>query len=258
MGCDPSEYLSQRWAFSMAERVIVLEDDDVPSQSFFTFCREMLERYADDERVTMIAGFNTDEVTTDTSYDYFFTSVFSIWGWASWRRVVERWDETYGFANDPEAMADIAGIARQRRYRKSMLPMFRRHAASGKAYYETIFWSSMILNSGLAIMPAKNLVNNIGLTADSTHFTATLQTMPRGLRRQFTMKRFELDFPLRHPRYVIDHVAYKDRYYRRNAFRHPLIKIRYSLEELWLNLLHGRFRNIGRSMLRRLKIWMGK
>ena len=37
-GCDPSEYISQKWAFSMVDKCIVLEDDDVPSVSFFTFC----------------------------------------------------------------------------------------------------------------------------------------------------------------------------------------------------------------------------
>ena len=41
-GCDPSEYLSQRWAFSMVDKCIVLEDDDVPSQSFFPFCKERI------------------------------------------------------------------------------------------------------------------------------------------------------------------------------------------------------------------------
>ena len=64
-GCDPSEYLSQKWAFSITDRCIVLEDDDVPSQSFFPFCKELLDRYADDERIGMIAGFNSDEVTPD-------------------------------------------------------------------------------------------------------------------------------------------------------------------------------------------------
>jgi len=88
-GCDPSEYISQKWAFSMADKCIVLEDDDVPTQSFFPFCKEMLDRYEHDERVWMVAGFNSDEQTTDVSGDYFFTSVFSIWGWASWKRVID-------------------------------------------------------------------------------------------------------------------------------------------------------------------------
>ena len=57
-GCDPSEYLSQKWAFSMVEKCIVLEDDDVPSLSFFPFCKELLDRYENDQRISMIAGFN--------------------------------------------------------------------------------------------------------------------------------------------------------------------------------------------------------
>ena len=44
-GCDPSEYIAQKWAFSLSDKCIVLEDDDVPSQSFFTVCKELLDRY---------------------------------------------------------------------------------------------------------------------------------------------------------------------------------------------------------------------
>ena len=93
-GCDPSGFLSQKWAFSLADKVAVVEDDVVPAPSFLPFCKEMLDRYEHDERITMVAGFNTDEVTPNVPYDYFFTSAFSIWGWASWRRVVEKWDGT--------------------------------------------------------------------------------------------------------------------------------------------------------------------
>ena len=53
-GCDPSEYLSQKWAFSHVDKCIVLEDDSIPSLSFFTFCKEMLDRYEHDTRISMI------------------------------------------------------------------------------------------------------------------------------------------------------------------------------------------------------------
>ena len=36
-----------------------------------------------------------------------------------------------------------------------------------------------------------------------------IHTLPKGYRRIFTMKRYEVDFPLKHPRYVIENVAYK-------------------------------------------------
>ncbi len=252
-GCDPSEYLSQKWAFSMTDKCIVLEDDDVPSQSFFPFCKELLDRYEDDPRVAMICGFNEDEETPDCSDSYFFTSIFAIWGWASWRRVIDQWEGDYAFLDDAENMKRLETLSRQRRYRKDFIPMCHNHRATGKEYYESIFWASMLLHSQLAIMPQKNMINNLGLSADSTHFGGSVDTTPRAYRRIFTMKRHEMTFPLRHPRYLIEDVSYKERLYKTNAWGHPWIKIGRSLEELWLNLRHGNFAYIWKSIKRRMK-----
>ena len=260
VGCDPSEYISQKWAFSVVDKCIVLEDDDVPSQSFFPFCKEMLDRYEHDERVTMIAGFNTDEVTTDMPYDYFFTTVFSIWGWASWRRVIDQWDGKYSFLDDDFNMHQLRQLVAERRYRRTMLQMCYDHRALGKEYYESIFWAAMMFGHGLAIMPSKNLVNNLGITAgsSSTHYAGSLETMPRRLRHIFTMKRYELQFPLKHPRYVIENVDYLHRFYLVNAYGHPWRKIQYSLEELWLNLRYGNFAFIGKAVKNRIVKLLGK
>ena len=250
-GCDPSEYFSQKWAFSMTDKCIVLEDDDVPSQSFFPFCKEMLDRYEHDERVRMISGFNEDEVTTDVPDSYFFTSVFAIWGWASWRRVIDQWEGDYAFLNDDYNMRQLESLVRQRRYRSDFIRMCHQHRDSGKEYYESIFWASNLLHSGLAIMPTKNMINNLGLSADSTHFSGSIKTTPRAYRRIFTMKRYDIDFPLRHPKYVIENVDYKERLYKTNAWGHPWIKVCRSAEELWLNLRYGQFKNIGQAMKKR-------
>ena len=258
-GCDPSGFRSHQWAFSLADKVIVLEDDVVPSQSFFPFCKEMLDRYEHDERISMVAGFNIDEQTRDCGADsYFFTTAFSIWGWASWRRVAQRWDPSYAFMHDPERLAKLERVARERHLRSDMLQMFRDHSQSGKAYFETIYWADMLLHDSLAIMPRENQINNIGLTGDSTHFSAELKTTPHRIRRMFTMGRHELDFPLVHPDGVAENRAYLDRLYRANGWNHPWIKIGNSLEELWLNLRYGQFRHIAQSVGRRLSKWTGR
>ena len=258
-GCDPSEYISQKWAFSMADKCVVLEDDDVPSPSFFPFCKAMLDRYETDERVTMIAGFNVEEQTPDAGADYFFSSNFSIWGWASWRRVVDQWDEHYTWLDDPVAVSRIEALTRERRLRDDFLPMARRHRQQGKAFYETIFWAHFLLSGGLAIVPQRNMINNLGATADSTHFGGSLDTLPRGYRRIFTMRRFDMDVDaIRHPRYVVDHVAYRQRVYRIMGWRHPWVKVGRSFEELWLNLRHGNLRYILQSVRNRVEKWMGR
>lgn len=254
-GCDPSNYMAQQWAFSLTERCIIFEDDDIPSLSFFHFCEEMLERYANDERVGMVQGFNLEEKTPDTGEaDYFFSTNFSIWGWASWRRVVSKWDEKYSWLDDGTAVSRLEQIVRERGLRKDFLPMARAHRESGKAYYETIFHAHLLLNSQLAIVPRVNMVSNKGVTDDSTHFAGSVRTLPKGYRRIFTMKRHELQFPLRHPQYVTDHVAYRKRVYRIMAWNHPWVKAFRSVEELLINLRHGQWRRIAQALTNRAGI----
>ena len=230
-GCDPSEYISQKWAFSMVDKCIVLEDDDVPSVSFFTFCKEMLDRYEQDTRITMIAGFNNEEITPDVPYDYFFASTFSIWGWASWKRVIDQWDEHYTFLEDTFNMQQLEQLMKERKFRKDFIYMCHRHKENNKAYYETIFHASML-------------------------FAGSVHTLPKGYRRIFTMKRYEVEFPLKHPRYVIENVAYKKAVYRIMGWGHPWIKIGRSFEELFLNLRYGNFSIITKAIKNRINKWL--
>ncbi|MBR1688353.1 MAG: hemolysin activation protein [Prevotella sp.] len=257
LGCMAAGYTSHRWAFSLADKCIVLEDDVVPSQSFFRFCKEMLDRYETDERITMISGFNVDEVSPDVPYDYFFTSAFSIWGWASWRRVVEQWDADYSFLDDTYNLGQLERLIKQRGYRSQFVKMCRDHRAGGAPQFESVFWSTMLYNSGLAIMPTRNMINNVGASEDSSHYSA-FRTMPRRLKQLFTMPRYEVDFPLRHPRYVIEEVGYWQRMYAANGWDRPWIKIGRSLEELWLNIRYGNWAFIGHSICRRLRILTGR
>lgn len=133
----------------------------------------------------------------------------------------------------------------------------RDHKASGKEYYESIFWAYMLMNNGLAVMPTHNLISNVGATADSTHYGA-LRTMPKRLQRLFQMKHFEIDFPLVHPPHVMEYVEYKEHFYKVNCWGHPWIKIGRSMEELAYNLAEGNISIIWRSMRRRINKWMGR
>lgn len=262
-GCDPSNFNAQKWAFSMSDKVVIFEDDSIPSVSFIRFCKEMLDRYEDDKRIIMISGFNVDEQTTDAQGDYFFTTHFSIWGWASWRRVIDQWDEHYTWLDNPVCVRQLENLIHERRYRDDFLLMCRRHRQQGKAFYESIFWSYMLLNNGLAIIPSKNMINNLGATADSTHFGGSLDTLPHGYRRLFTMKRFELPMKdnhleLVHPPYVVEHVAYRQRAYRAYGWMCPMVKVGRSFEELYLNLRFGNFRFILKSVRNRINKWLGR
>ena len=258
LGCETAGYTSHRWAFSLADKCIVIEDDVVPSQSFFPFCKEMLDRYEHDERITMISGFNMDEVTPGVPDDYFFTSAFSIWGWASWRRVIDQWDPSYSFLDDPYQLGQLEALIKDRRYSSDIVRMARDRRAQGKPFFESVFWTCMLFNSGLAIMPTRNMIRNVGCSSESTNYSDFL-TMPRAEKRIFTLRSFDdLSLPLRHPKYVIENVGYVRRMYRYNAWGHPWIKVGRSVEQLLLCLRHGRFRQIATSFSKRVMKTLGR
>ena len=80
------------WVFSQVEEAIILEDDCLPSPSFFYFCQELLEKYRDDDRIMHIGGTNIQFGQSRTPYSYYFSKYAQIWGWASWRRAWQNYD----------------------------------------------------------------------------------------------------------------------------------------------------------------------
>jgi hypothetical protein len=242
----------------LADKVIVLEDDSTPSLSFIPFCKEMLDRYEHDERITMIAGFNHEE-QTDAPYDYLFTTAFSIWGWASWRRVFERCEVGYPIADDAFNMHQLeAYVANRHEGGKEMLKKLYKHKASGNPIYETLIWTACTLNSGLTIVPTKNLIHNTAVSEESAHFQSSLNTLPKAMQRLLTMPSHELQWPLRHPKYVIENVEYKRRIYRIMAWGHPWVKIGRSIEELIRNLRYGNMKQIREAVKHRISKLTGR
>ena len=93
MGCGRGVSSAITWAFENEDRLIILEDDCVPSMPWFAFCNHCLEKYKNDTRVWTINGRSQNE--NDPSfhgYDYTFTIYTHSAGWATWKRVWDGFD----------------------------------------------------------------------------------------------------------------------------------------------------------------------
>lgn len=234
MGCDPSEYIAQKWMFTQEEMGIVLEDDDIPAQSFFPFCRELLLKYKDDTRINMICGMNNTEVCEYSPYDYLFSYSGSICGWASWKRVIDTWDPRYSILDDSFNLNQMKRSMDTVTDGKQHVRNCIRHRKSGRAHYESILSTSMFTNHRLNIVPTKNMISNIGVVANSTHSADHMELLPRGIRRIFCMPVYEIKFPMKHPPYVIEDVEFRKRLYQIMGKKHPAIKMYRRLEGIVL------------------------
>lgn len=87
LGCGKAVSSAITWFFDQEEMGIVLEDDCLPHPDFFQYCKELLIKYKDVDKVKFISGTNFDIKSNQTDASYYFSAYIHVWGWASWRRV---------------------------------------------------------------------------------------------------------------------------------------------------------------------------
>ena len=171
LGCGWGPFSAISWAFQYTDRLIILEDDCVPSPAFFPYCEYLLEKYKDNAQVRHISGFSPiSDVPAFENYDYIFTQYAHTWGWATWRRVWNDMDmqqrkvkfffKNGGFNGQFLTKAEDSYYNMCYWYRESSL-----HEAMHSWDYQYAVHSKM--NGALSIVPAKNLISNIGV--EGTH-----------------------------------------------------------------------------------------
>lgn len=255
-GADESGYLASIWAFSQTEQCIVLEDDVVPSSSFFRLCAEVLARYAHDERVCLISSQNLEEETKDIDSDYFFSPATYTWGWATWARVVRQWDPAMRFLAEPSERGKIESFMKRSGIHPSVLKYFQKEVEQGKRSWESILIANQYRLQGLSIVPRKNMSQNVGMDADSAHYSQELELMAKGDRFLFEMPAYDMDIEhLRHPSCVIPHEAYLERAYRlrARAVNHPFIRCFRIAESMFYMVRAGRVKDALKGVVTRVK-----
>ena len=203
MGCKRRVSSGLDWVFELEEEAIILEDDCMPHPTFFSFCKDLLEKYREDERVAMISGDNFQFGHRRTLYSYYFSRYPHIWGWASWRRAWRLYDVKMSLW--PEIMTD--GWLQDIFPRKKIAHFWKDNFSctyDGKIdTWDHQLTFAIAVNGGLCIVPDRNLVSNIGFGADATH---TKQGSRFAEVPVETMK-----FPLCHPPFLIRDVTADER-----------------------------------------------
>jgi hypothetical protein len=169
MGCGRRVSSGLDWVFQQVDRAIVVEDDCVPSDSFFPYCARMLEQWKDDPRVMHVGGSNYQNGIRRGPYAYYFSRYNHIWGWATWRRAWAKYD----FSMQSWSAFDGGGFLEQEFEDEVEVRFWRTYfsrIAAGKVDTWDAQWMYAVMaHRGLAITPNTNLVQNVGFGADATH-----------------------------------------------------------------------------------------
>ncbi|MBO3460961.1 glycosyltransferase family 2 protein [Aetokthonos hydrillicola Thurmond2011] len=228
LGCKQRVSSGIDWVFNNVEEAIILEDDCLPDPTFFRFCEELLEKYRYDERIMMVTGFNIQGQWKPNIQSYHFTYYGSIWGWASWRRAWKYYDINMELWSKPETrerLRDVICDSKQ---------SLTREKHFDEVYYGKIdTWDyqwdlARFLQSGLSVVPSKNLIQNIGFDQAASR-TAEDR---KGLSK---IPIISMSFPLIEPCTITQNREYSFLFYQK-AYTHTLRdKISWKLKKIFSN-----------------------
>ncbi|MGH8001474.1 MAG: glycosyltransferase family 2 protein [Brasilonema sp.] len=219
LGCAKRISSGLDWVFSNVEEAIILEDDCLPHPTFFPFCEELLEKYRYDTRIASISGSNFQFGHRRTNYSYYFSIYNHSWGWASWRRAwqyfdlyMKLWSEIQagGFLND--ILKDSTAV----RYWSNIFQSVSENPSDKIWDYQWTF--ACWVQSCLCIIPNMNLISNIGLGSDSTHFTSGKECP------YINMSTEVMEFPLKHPPFIVSNLK-ADSFTQKTVFNESIIQL---------------------------------
>lgn len=235
LGCSLAGKAAFDWVFGQELEMIQLEDDVVPTQSFFWFMQEMLEKYKDDTRICYICAENYGIKSGDATY--FFSQYGGSWGWATWKRVYDLWEYKLDSLEEiinTKSFKESFTSKFQYEYWKRLLYHWK--YVGGNTYdLQSIF---LIHKHNLVnVIPNINLVTNIGWDIEASN-TIVTKTPNTSAKKFGNIPRFELG-EIIHPQVVksdskIDYKWFNYHFMSRTKFEY---RIRWALGTLYRKLI---------------------
>lgn len=200
-GCKLAISSAISWFFENVSQGIILEDDCIPSDSFFGFMEILLETYADDERIGHIGGYNTQNGIQRGLASYYYSRYYHVWGWGTWRRAWKGYSSS--IEDYPDFLRDdvLTRIFPQRQIGRFWKNNFDQ-VYTGKLDTWDYQWVYKNLKEGrLAIIPNVNLVRNIGFNDKATHTKGLNEAISSNEALQMDLNMFS------HPLFILPDVA---------------------------------------------------
>ena len=193
--------------FSQEEVAIFLEDDNLSEITFFSYCKQMLEKYKDNDRVVWICGTNyLGKYENSSGESYMFTQHLLPCGWASWKKKYTKYYDSFFDTFNETIKERIKPLYRNNPLYKQQMEVIQREYDRMKNGERFRSWDyqmclSIRANDLVGISPANNQIKNIGVDAFSEHGGVTFAD--KMTKRFCGMDSYPLEFPLKEPQTVL-------------------------------------------------------
>jgi hypothetical protein len=172
LGCRVAITSGIDWFFEHVDEGIILEDDCLPSKSFFWFCQELLEKYRDNHQIMQINGNFYLDGLMDFKSSYYYAKLISCWGWATWKDSWRHFDRKMLEYSKLKQEGFIENYYENKEITAWMKSYLDEITMDSSGIWSTQWAFSIIKCNGLSISPTTNLVQNIGFNQEATTGTA--------------------------------------------------------------------------------------
>jgi hypothetical protein len=205
------------WVFKHEKKIIILEDDTLPNNSFFKFCDQLLIKYKNKKKISMVCGTNfKSSLTNKKKNSYFFSKYSFIWGWATWKDRWALYDDKLKRWNNYKKSKSISKYFtnnNELNFWKKNLDYLSKNQNKGAWDFPLTFTNFYFKK--LSIVPKVNLITNIGYDDPSGN----------NPKKNSCLKKMNLVFPLKHPSEVKASSEY-DHFCSQKVFSLPSFKNR--------------------------------
>lgn len=192
LGCKNRIVSGLNEVFELVDEAIILEDDCVPHEDFFTYCENLLDFYKDEERIMAISGDNFQKSDFEIQESYYFSIYPHCWGWATWRRAWSKMDVEMKDWPKYEKSEEFKEICSDLFFKKYWTNIYNDTYLGEIDTWDYQWTYSCWYHQGLTILPSVNLVSNIGFGENATHTVSVDEIMAN-------LPVYSLEFPLKHP-----------------------------------------------------------
>ena len=170
LGCRQAIISAIDQCFNHVDQLIILEDDCLPSPSFFRFCQYHLEKHRDSRDIFSICG--SSYLKQDQTYPTgaYYSKYGDSSGWATWKskwNMFSRFPITYSHELFEQTFLKAGLSLIERQYWHSILKAQYSQKWNGVWDYQwfVVVW----LFRGLHVVSTKVLVSNHGYRDDASH-----------------------------------------------------------------------------------------
>ena len=153
-------------------KIIVLEDDIVPTTGFLRYMNDALAIYEKDEQVMQVSGYIYPYANVPKIPTTYFLRIMACWGWGTWKRAWQYYEHDIDIHlshfNTPKLQKKFDVEGHMKNYCQLL------YNKNGMYYTWAVRWyASWLYAGGFSLFPSQSLVYNAGFDDSGEHCGAS-------------------------------------------------------------------------------------